>query len=228
MTRRTNNRLRVCLRVFLISGTMLIVLVVSLVSPVQMNTSRGGSGGFSIVIGATEYAVRYDEMRHFGDQNQLVRSTATLELCESAATPRYATQKLGEIVAIDPPTHVQIEWNDGSKSAPMIARWEIGKSRFRSDYPAWTADGAAIELERKRVIRPGEWVDTALVRQLWFRHLAMTLGVGSVVLLFFWLLTTRRVWRMAGAWDCPHCGYDLRGCVESGCPECGFGRGDGG
>jgi hypothetical protein len=37
-----------------------------------------------------------------------------------------------------------------------------------------------------------------------------------------WSITTRYARQKRGS--CPNCGYDLRGALEKGCPECGWNR----
>ena len=61
-----------------------------------------------------------------------------------------------------------------------------------------------------RPIFPGYLIDTLFYSAIW---LALFVGPGAA---------RRTIRRRRGR--CPMCGYDLRGDLESGCPECGWGR----
>jgi len=63
-----------------------------------------------------------------------------------------------------------------------------------------------------RPIWPGFLIDTLFYAAIWF-------GV------FFGFTSAKRFIR-AKRGRCPHCGYDLRGQLAAGCPECGGGRGE--
>jgi hypothetical protein len=60
------------------------------------------------------------------------------------------------------------------------------------------------------IIWPGFVIDTLFYAAIWF-------GV------FFGFASAKRAIRRASG-RCPMCGYDLRGALDAGCPECGWNR----
>jgi len=224
MLPKTRNTFRTVLRIILFTVIGLIVFFQIIKSPVQSIMSKGTGGSIPILIGQNEYRVTYDQSIDLDNRKQPVHSTTKLEVEKMHRTSRDENLVVGEIVAFDPPTHVQIRWKDGSLSAPMIARWRYRQIHFRSDFPAWSSDGHAVILDGGNILRPGEWQNNPLIMKLWMQHLATNLGFGLLAILIIWLLTLKRIWKVIGPGCCPICGYDLRGCITPGCPECGWNR----
>ena len=85
----------------------------------------------------------------------------------------------------------------------------------RSDDSLWTLHHGAWNIAEGlylpvRPIFPGFIINTVLYAAIWF------------VLIFGWRAHLRLVRRWQGY--CPMCKYDVRGDMEQGCPECGWGR----
>lgn len=78
----------------------------------------------------------------------------------------------------------------------------------------WTNPGWTLVRPQRffplEIIFPGFLIDTLIYGALWF---GLFFGLGAM---------KRTLRRRRGR--CPMCEYDLRGCDEPGCPECGWGR----
>ncbi len=64
-----------------------------------------------------------------------------------------------------------------------------------------------------RPIWPGFLIDTLFYGAIWF---GLLFGFGATRTALRALRTRRGL--------CPMCGYDLRGNLDAGCPECGWNR----
>lgn len=109
---------------------------------------------------------------------------------------------------------------DESAGWPALA---MSGNQFMSEkYPGWRIPNRTLALlatpgsQRQalplRPIWPGFLIDTFFYAALW---LGMIVGLGAA----------RRTLRTRRGL-CPMCKYDLRGCNEPGCPECGWNRSD--
>ena len=130
--------------------------------------------------------------------------------------------------------------DDWSGDAALgVGQLEVKRFVIRSGWPAYALRGeyvwvslqtsqasrfpSAIKVGNAPSGNPGEYrilpvmplpLGVAIGTALWTAALAL---VASPFWLRGWLRSRHRQL-------CPRCGYDLRGAVDRGCPECGFGR----
>jgi hypothetical protein len=65
------------------------------------------------------------------------------------------------------------------------------------------------------------------VTSAYFRipSLLLNFVIWPTPMILFWLIHDRQKWRRRReGGQCVNCGYDLRGDMAAGCPECGWGR----
>ncbi len=134
------------------------------------------------------------------------------------------------------PAHIRhsYTWTEARSGWPMRCQhwWRTRPRGARRDFhgafepPDWLMGTSGQKLDAALPFVPcwaGLIVDTLFFTLLWFAALTAPRTVP---------VARRLVVAKYGAWMaardervlCPHCGYDLRGCEEPGCPECGHGR----
>jgi len=104
--------------------------------------------------------------------------------------------------------------------------WEVAEHRagtpFRC-FHGWVALNDGVEIHREGLETDGDYSLFILKP----RYLPLVANVGVFGAIYFApvaaIALARRV-RRTKRGRCPRCGYDLRGDMNAGCPECGWGR----
>ncbi len=131
--------------------------------------------------------------------------------------------------AVHPPTTDEVEGAtlliEKARGWPMLSLYRR-ETNTRASAPDWRTElGWEIELLRRFTKDPHS--RTVPLAVIWPGFLINTLLYGALSFgLLFGLGAARRGLRKKRG-RCPMCAYDLRGDLDAGCPECGWGREEG-
>jgi hypothetical protein len=102
---------------------------------------------------------------------------------------------------------VETQWSGWTAEESWFPAWELPDNLWELglDRPRWALGRVPL-----RPLWPGFLIDSLFYAAIWF---GVFLAPG---------MAKRAIRRKRGR--CPRCGYDLRGELAGGCPECGWGR----
>lgn len=135
-----------------------------------------------------------------------------------------------EAVSIDAPFHIIFRKPDGTLTDPLRVEFNDYYRRHRLQ---WNDEGDAV-LTHVRLGAADGTSERSFGRRHWNARVVLRSLAGPLMLIAAmaaamfippWIFSRARARRIARMNLCPNCGYDLSGCSEPGCPECGTGRG---
>ena len=206
----------------------------SIVGECAGNGGRGGFGGGCVMVGGVPFEIQSGDHEAWGGSSWPNATRTRFELLiapqAGASPPADWGGYPWRAEVISEPRRMQFRRADGTLTPALEMDWECGGRWPMRDSFAWSDDGLRVMvLDHNR----GDGMPEFVIGERWcVATLAWSVakGVGKglpgsiLVLLLVVLVTHPATWIRGRSHECPECCYDLRGCREPGCPECGWSR----